>query len=78
VSKETDYAISILNLNYSESGEEKAGGLLKPGDRITINGKMPVNAKEFSINFCYLQDNCVFTDSSVESSHPINRNAQSL
>jgi hypothetical protein len=85
--KETDYAISILHLNYSEHGEEKAGGLLKPGDRITINGKMPENSTDFSINFCYLQDNCVFpdipgspSDSSVKTkeAHPINEKAKCL
>jgi hypothetical protein len=75
--KETDYAISILHLNYLESGEGKAG-LLKPGDRITFKGKMPENPTEFSINFCYLQDNCVFSNSSIKEAHPINENAKSL
>jgi hypothetical protein len=83
--KETDYAISILHFNYTESGEQTTGGLLKPGDRITINGKVPTNAKEFSINFCYSEDNCVFpensdspSDSTVEEAHPINKKAKCL
>jgi hypothetical protein len=74
--KETDYAISILHLN--EAGKQNAGGVLKPGDRITINGQMPEDATEFSINFCYVQVNCVFSDSTVIEAHPINENAKSL
>jgi hypothetical protein len=76
IPKETDYAISIVHLN--EGGKPNTGGVLKPGDRITINGNMPKDATEFSINFCFKQDNCIFSDSTVEQAHPINANAKCL
>jgi hypothetical protein len=57
--KEMNYFISILNLNYRGSGPERAG-LLKPGDRISISGKLPAkDDNDFSINFCHLEDDCV-------------------
>uniref|UniRef100_A0A1I8B4V7 Galectin domain-containing protein n=1 Tax=Meloidogyne hapla TaxID=6305 RepID=A0A1I8B4V7_MELHA len=70
---ETDYSIPIKYLNYN-NGQNNGGGLLLPGDHLIIKGNIPKNAKEFSINFCYLQKNCMFTDE-LEG-HIINKHAK--
>nr|CAD2195173.1 unnamed protein product [Meloidogyne enterolobii] len=65
LNNENDYSIPIRYLNYIDGETNKSikiyggAGLLSPGDRLIFKGNVPINAKEFHINFCYLQRNCV-------------------
>ncbi|KAF7633481.1 Galectin domain-containing protein [Meloidogyne graminicola] len=70
----TDYSLPINYLNYYNKKQNKInynGGLLLPGDILIIKGNVPINAKEFRINLCNEQKNCMF-DNPLDN-HIINK-----